>query len=660
METPTREIYWNIDGHLLIYLFFAIAMVIFCYGLYRRMRLWKLGQPENRYDHPGKRILNVLKNALGQVSVMRERIPGSMHAAIFSGFVILTIGTILVFLQADFSIQILFGKFYLWFSLILDLFGLIFIAGILFALIRRYIIRPPRLNIILDDAVILSLLLIIAVTGFLLEGTRIAATSPAWAKWSPVGYMISGWYNPETAASFHLILWWVHMLLSMAFIAYIPFSKLFHVFMSPTNMYFKSLKPRGELSTIDIENSETFGVSDINEFTWKQLLDLDACTQCGRCQDQCPAYNSEKPLSPKKLILDLQKHMGTRGPVLIQAKKKNSEPDPETIAGTAVLEDEIWACTTCMACQEHCPVDIEHVQKIVDLRRSLVLMDSQFPQELNLAFKGLETNGNPWNMGAAARADWIEDLEVPTAADHPEVEYLWFVGCAGAYDDKARATSIAFAKILNAAGVRYAILGTDEQCCGDPARRSGNEYVFQMLAGANIEAFNTVKFKKIVTACPHCFNVIRNEYPQFDGQFEVIHHTELIAELIQSGKLKIKGDSLPAAAYHDSCYLGRYHGIYNAPRDIVKSLSNGEYRELKRHHDKSFCCGGGGARFFMEENIGSRINHLRIEEASEADVKMLGVACPFCLTMLQDAVKEKNLEDSIEVKDIAQLVAERI
>jgi len=657
MPTPTREIYWNITGHNLVYAAFAVAVIVFAWGFYRRYRLYRLGQPENRFDQIGKRLWSVIKNGVAQISVMKDRFPGSMHVAIYSGMVVLTIGTFLVLLQADFSLKILYGQFYLWYSLILDIFGVLFILGILLALFRRYVIRPDRLNIILDDAVILFVLLIIGITGFLLEGTRIAATNPQWANWSPVGYMIAGWFTESQAITAHRILWWVHMVMSMIGIAYVPYSKLFHVLMSPANMYFKSLKPRGELSTIDIETAETFGVSDISEFTWKQLLDLDACTHCGRCQDQCPAYNSEKPLSPKKLILDLNNHLTIRGNELIKAKKTETEPDPVPIAGTAVAEDEIWACTTCMACQEHCPVDIEHVQKIVDLRRALVLMDSKFPQELNTAFKGLETNANPWNMGAALRAEWMEGLNVPTLADNPEPDYLWFVGCAGAFDDQAKATSEAFAKILNKAGVSYAILGTDEQCCGDPARRSGNEYVFQMLAETNIEAFKSVKFKKLITACPHCFNTIRNEYPQFDGQFEIIHHTELIHELMETGKLKLDKKISETAAYHDSCYLGRYHGIYDEPRHIMKKMTNGNLKELKRNRSSSFCCGGGGARFFMEENIGSRINHLRIQEAADAKINTLGVACPFCLTMLSDAVKEKEL-DNIRVKDIAQLIAE--
>ncbi len=660
MEVPTREIYWNIIGHNLLYLFFAIAMVIFAVGVYRRYRLWKLGKPENRFDQPLKRIFNVLKDAIAQVSILRDRVPGLMHVAIFGGFAILTVGTILVFAQADFSIQILFGRFYLWFSLILDLFGGLFILGILFALIRRYLLRPDRLNLILDDAIILPLLLIIAITGFLIEGARLAATKPAWAEWSPIGYLVSGLFSDQNAESLHSKLWWLHLVLSMGFIAYIPFSKLFHIFISPTNIYFKSFKPKGQLTSIDIENSETFGVSTVTDLTWKQLFDLDACTQCGRCQDQCPAYQSEKPLSPKKLILDMRANMVSQGNQLIRSKKEKKEINLELIVGNAVTKDEIWSCTTCMACQEHCPVAIEHVQKVVDLRRSQVLMESQFPQELNLAFKGLETNGNPWNMGSGMRGDWTEGLNVPTVLDHPEFEYLWFVGCAGAFDDKAKAVSKAFAQILNQAGVSYAILGVDEQCCGDPARRSGNEYVFQMLAEANIESFKSVKFKKIITACPHCYNVIKNEYPQFKGEFEVIHHTELIADLLKNGQLQIKDKNQAVSSFHDSCYLGRYQNIYDAPREIMKKITGGQFKELKRNREKSFCCGGGGARMFMEEHLGSRINHLRIQEAAEAGVHSLGVACPFCLAMLQDAVKEKELGDSIQVKDIAQLVAEQI
>ena len=347
-----------------------------------------------------------------------------------------------------------------------------------------------------------------------------------------------------------------------------------------------------------------------------------------------------------------------RGPALIKSRK-SGETELVPIVGNAVLESEIWACTTCMACQEHCPVEIEHVQKIVDMRRSRVLMESQFPQELNLAFKGLETNANPWNMAASSRGDWMEGLDVPVADENSDVEYLWFVGCSGAFDDNAKATSRAMVKILNHAGISYAVLGADEQCCGDPARRSGNEYVFQMLAGANIEMFKTIRFKKMLTACPHCYNVIRNEYPQFDGCFEIVHHTELIMQLIREGRLSVSRNGNLKAAYHDSCYLGRYQGQYDNPRNIMRAVNGGQLKELKRHGADSFCCGGGGATFFMEET-GKRINHLRLQEALDANVDTLGVACPFCMTMLVDAAKDKEQEENIQIRDIAQIVAGKI
>jgi Fe-S oxidoreductase/nitrate reductase gamma subunit len=660
MRIPTREIYWNIPGHNLLYLLFATSLIIFAYGFYRRYRLWRLGQPENRSGHFRKRLLALLKDGLGQVAVLRDTAPGLMHFFIFGGFVILTIGTILVFIQADFSVRILFGRFYLWYSLVLDLFGVLFILGIIFALVRRYILRPDRLNIVLDDTVILPLLLLIAITGFMVEGARIAITQPQWAKWSPVGNTIAGIFRgPDLAqtAMQHRVMWWFHLIISMGFIAYIPYSKLFHIIISPTNIYLKSFKSRGQLNKIDdIENRETFGVTDISEFSWKQLLDLDACTQCGRCQDECPAYKSEKPLSPKKIILDLQKYMTKRGKILLYQKKVGEEMALEPIVGEAIQEDELWACTTCMACQEHCPVEIEHVQKIIDLRRSQMMMENKFPHELNATFRGLETNANPWNLGHDVRADWAQGLNVLLMADNPQVDYLWWVGCAGSFDDRAKGVSVALARLLNMAGIKYGVLGLEEKCCGDPARRAGNEYVFQMMAEENIETLKRYSFKKILTACPHGYHILKNEYPQFGGDFEVIHHSELIRELIRNGKLKVAQSQEKVTGFHDSCYLGRYNHIYDAPRDILRSASDGNFRELPRARNKSFCCGAGGARMFMEENIGKRINHLRVEEAKEAGVELLGVSCPFCLSMLDDGIKEKGFDDSILVRDISQII----
>ncbi len=657
---PTRELYWNIPAHNLIYAFFAVALLIFGYGFYRRYRLWRLGQPENRSDQKMQRFLGVLKDGLAQVSVMRETAPGTMHMFIFMGFVILTIGTILVFIQADFGVEFLYGNFYLWFSLILDVFGVLFILGLLFAIVRRYIVRPPRLHRLTDDAVLLVLLLVIGVTGFLVEGARLAATAPDWANWSPFGLLTAGLFTGMTVQSiegWHLGIWIFHMLLSMAFIAYIPFSKLFHIFMSPANIYLRKLDGKGRLSTIDMEEAETFGVTDINEFTWKQLVDFDACTHCGRCQDRCPAFNSDKPLSPKKIILDLQEHLGKRGNEILALKKQGKEIEPEPIVGRAVSEDEMWACTTCLACQEFCPVAIEHVQTIVDLRRAKVMMDSEFPQELAVTFKGLENNSNPWNMGSAGRAEWAEGLDVPLMAEKGEADVLWFVGCAGSFDDRAKKISTAMVKILNQAGVDFAILGTDEGCCGDPARRAGNEYLFAMMAEQNVETFNQFKFKKIMTCCPHGYHMIKNEYVRFGGHYEVIHHSGLIAQLLHDKKIRPAPGTNGKITFHDSCYLGRYNSIYQAPRQVIQAATKSTLVEMPRHHDESFCCGAGGARMFMEETIGKRINQVRLQEGVETGAEKLCVACPFCFTMLDDGVKETGVEDKVEVLDIAQVVA---
>ena len=399
---PTREIYWQIQNHLWLYVFFAVTIIIFVYGFYRRSRLWKLGLPEDRSKKPLSRLKALFVDGLLQRSVLRETWPGLMHAAIFFSFAVLTIGTFLVMLQADLSIKILFGNFYLWYSLVLDIAGVVFILGLLFALIRRYLLRPPRLNRVIDDVIILGALLTIGISGFFLEGIRIAAFDPVWRNWSLVGNAISRFFSvvPDTElATTYKILWWGHLFITFALIAYIPYSKLFHLLTSPMNIYLKSFGAKGELEPIDYENSETFGVSTIREFTWKQLFDLDACISCGRCQDVCPAYATEKPLSPKKLILDLKDYMTLAGKTLL--KNSNGEKNDATggngkMIGSAVEEEEIWSCTTCLACQEACPVEIEHVRKIVDVRRSLVLMDSRFPQELNPAFRGLETNANPW------------------------------------------------------------------------------------------------------------------------------------------------------------------------------------------------------------------------------------------------------------------------
>jgi len=631
-----------------------------------RVRIIKRGgKDEKRWEDPAGRIVHTVVRVLSQACATGERpVVGVMHAFIFWGFVFFAVATINHVIGAFSPGFSILGKGLLhdlWF-LAVDWIGVFTLVGTVYMAVRRYVVRPEGIKKPMpisrspQSAVVLSLISGLMITYFLHQGSEILLSGASAARWMPVSRFTAGWLSGIGHDPLHLwnrFFWWSHILMVLGFLFFIPHSKHLHLVAGPVNLFFRSRKNPGRLEKIDLEATEQFGVTDATDYSWKTLLDAFSCVECGRCQDRCPAWLSGKALSPKVVMMSLRKHLlNERGNLL--SGRQTAEP----VMDGWLTPDEIWACTTCGACMDVCPVLNEHIPAIVGLRQGKVMMESRFPQELNLAFRGLETNGNPWNMGAAGRADWAEGADVKTLADNPEPEYLWFVGCAGAFDDQARRSSRAFAKILNAAGVNYAVLGMDESCCGDPARRSGNEYVFQMLAQANIEAFRSAGVKKILTACPHCFNMIKTEYPQFGGGFEVIHHADLIAGLIREGRLRLRTDETGPTAYHDSCYLGRYHGMYDAPREVLRLLSGGNFTELDRHHDNSFCCGGGGARMFMEEH-GRRINHMRIEEAAGACVETLGVACPFCLTMLQDAAKEKEME-GIRVRDLAELVAERM
>ncbi len=423
------------------------------------------------------------------------------------------------------------------------------------------------------------------------------------------------------------------------------------------NIYLRSFKPRGELKPIDIENSEVFGVGKINDFSWKHLFDLDACTSCGRCQDQCPAHLSGKPLSPKMIILELLDHLNEKAPAIFRGESLDTDPP---IVGSAIQPDEIWACTTCGACVEACPVFIEHIDKIIELRRDRVLMEGDFPSELNQTFKGMENNFNPWGIGFSSRADWAEGLDIKRLDKGDKAEYLWFVGCAGAFDDRIKKVSLAFAKILTAASVDFGVLGTEEKCCGETARRLGNEYLAQTLMEMNIELFQNHGIRKIITACPHCFNTLKNEYPQFNGNFEVIHSTEFLFELIRSGKIKLARNDTLKITYHDSCYLGRYANIYKEPRNIIGEITGNGIIELTRNKSRSLCCGAGGGRMWLEETIGERINNIRTEEVIESGAEIVTSACPYCLTMITDGLKDKDAIDKIDAVDIIELVARNL
>jgi Fe-S oxidoreductase/nitrate reductase gamma subunit len=674
-----REVFWNAQYfEPVLFLLTAVAMAIFAYGVWRRWQMWRaLGKEEIRWDKMPERIKSLIVNGFLQVKTWKDPYPGIMHGLIFFGFFVLLFGAI--FDAGEFHIteplfnwSFLRGKFYLGFSFAMDLFGLLVFIGVLMALIRRYITKPDRLGYkgvsdnTADDAIALLLIGAIIVTGFIIEALRIYITNPPWEVWSFVGWILSRTFTGidyGVAKMLHKISWWTHALLALTFIAYIPYSRLLHMITTPVNHFLASLKPAGYLEPIrDFENAESFGAGKLSDFTWKQIFDSDACTRCGRCQDGCPAYLSGKPLSPKKMIQDIKTYWLEKAPEVIKAKAKAAAEGAQAatekvLPGEVVDLHELWACTNCMYCMEHCSASIEHVPKIVNMRQYKVLTEADFAPELQLTYKNMENNSNPWGIGSHLRADWAKELGVKTLAENPHVEYLLYVGCSGSFDDRGKKVSIAFAKILQAAGVSFGILGNEEGCCGDSAMRGGNEYLFQLLAQANIAVMNGYGVKKIITACPHGYNALKKDYPNFGGNFEVYHHTEIIAGLIVAGKIKLQKPVEGLFTYHDSCFLGRYNEIYREPRKILAAIPGMKLVEMDRNLDKSFCCGAGGARMWMEEDIGERINDLRTDQAIAVKADTVAVACPFCLTMISDGIKDRQMTEKMVSLDIAEIVA---
>jgi len=679
-----REVFGNIPGSFKL-AFYAILPLLIAYGSVQfslRMRNWERGRPDRRATTPQnvKRRLADFRAGVYMRTLMREPGAGIMHSLIYFNFIILLgVTTVLeINHQLPTAAKFLHGGVYMGYSFVGDLAGLGFVIGIAWAAVRRYgpwAWRPYRIRIKSkpEHAVILVTFGAIGVTGFLAEMFRIAlAGRPDFEKWSFVGYPLSGLVDDASNLSgWHQVMWVAHVVSFIAFVVILPTTMLRHIFTSPLNMYLRdrerpkgAMKPMPDMETTDLEH---FGAARIEDFTWKQLLDTDACTMCGRCTSVCPAHATGKPLDPREIVLKTGEVMARTGdPAVSPPIGVDAEITvPSNWVFDRISAEEVWACTSCKACDEICPVNIEILDKILDMRRYLSLMESNFPTELGNAYRSMENSSNPWSMSQGDRAQWaakLPDVEVVDPDSPFDHEYLYWVGCAGSFDDKNKKVSEATAKLLRRAGIDFAILGPSELCTGDPARRSGNEYLFQMLAKQNVATLNGMGVRKIITQCPHCFNTMKNEYPQLGGSYEVVHHSQFLEWLVSSGKLDVSQARLDERiVYHDSCYLGRHNDVYEAPRRVIGSIKGIEIVEAQRNGTKGMCCGAGGARMWMEESIGKKINDERAQELVATGATRVATACPFCYVMMDDGVKATGKEESeVRVADISMHLLEAI
>jgi Fe-S oxidoreductase len=681
----------------------AAALGMFAWTLRRFVRMLRAGRPETRTDHVEARVDSVLKYFLGQKKVIEQtdipakraprfvsKMGSKYHFLIFWGFIIITVGTTETLIQGLFpslSLRLFGAGFAHAVYAVIDWCNLIVLGVIIFAFVRRIVLQPRLIPMTHDAAAILGAIAALMVTHFgihALRGVAEGRPEPGYPVSEAIGEALR--FLPSGVAGFlSEASWWLHVLIVLAFGNYLLYSKHSHILAALPNIYFRRLGQRGILPKLNMEADDmasTGVVSEWKDFTWKSLLDGYACTECARCSNYCPAFNTGKPLSPMQVIHDVRDDMRTRmsdrGPLDAMIDRFQHGPGAEVdkvqpLIGGRTSEDVLWACTTCGACQEVCPVFIDHPEKIIQMRQNLVLVQEKVPPDLARTFTNLERNGNPWGIGADKRMDWAEGKGVPTLDEKPDAEYLLWIGCAGAYDDRIKKQTLALVDVLREGGVDFAVLGLEEGCTGDPARRSGNEMLYQMQAQQNVEAMNAKKVKKVITSCPHCLHTIKNEYPQLGGTFEVRHHTQVIRELVESGKIEIdkaaladgsRAEAGAAAlsskkiAFHDPCYLGRWNGEYEAPRNVLDALPTGTTRlELPRNKEHGFCCGAGGGRMWMEEKIGTRVNHNRTDEVIASGADTVATACPFCTIMLRDGVQDRGVAEKVQVLNVSELVA---
>lgn len=683
----------------IIFLLILLATVgFFSFTMTRVFSVLLAAKKVKRTDRVPERIWLTIKVAFGQGKILRKPGAGLLHALVWWGFLVLAIGTIEMILDGLSGAERILGflgGFYDFITASGELFAVIILFACLAFLVRRYIIKPKRFTAPemkpssrLDATIILIMIMILMVSLLLMNVGYISNAGHIKGSF-PVSYLIQDWFAGLTQTQFAAleeVNWWIHIVLILIFLNILPYSKHFHVIMAVFNVYFSRLEPKARLDNMEAITREVklmmdpnadpyaappedapppgkFGIKDVPDVTWKHILDSYTCTECGRCTEVCPANNTGKKLSPRKLFKDLRACTGEVSPAYIRGEESEAGAGHSPLVGGYISEEELWACTTCMACIQECPVDIDHVPFIVDMRRNLVLEESKVPQELTTMFTNIENNGAPWAYSPEDRMLWAEGMEVPVMAEQKAAgntpEVLFWVGCAGAFDDRSQSITRAFARILLDAGISFAVLGKEESCTGDPAKRAGNEFLSQMQAMSNIEVLNMYEVKTIVTACPHCYNMLKNEYPDLGGSYEVLHHSTFLEQLISTGKLTLNRDSSlqqSKVTFHDSCYLGRGNDIYEAPREVIRNLQL-DIVEMARTKSKGMCCGAGGAQMFKEEEPGNkRVNVERSEQAIETGAEVIASACPFCMTMMTDGVKAKEQEGKIKVYDIAELV----
>ena len=668
-----REIFFNIAQGWAVYVFLAALVGLLVYGIGRHATLWALGKPvPGILSELPQRLRNTMRLGLGQEKVQNDRYAGIMHMCIFTSIVVLTIVTAQVAIDDDLGLHFLTGDYYLFFSFYGDLFGLIGLIGVGMALYRRYFddFHRIRWDERLEDHLIIVGLGLVLATGFLVEAFRINVTEleahPDWAKWSFVSWVIAEGLNIVELSegemlNGHAAVWWTHIVLAFSWLGLIVFTRLDHMFFAPINAFLLRTDSPGRLAKIeDIEQQEVFGVGQIQDFTWKQLFELDACVRCGRCTEVCPANIAGQPLSPMHLIQDLKRHLADVGPAVQAAGHAGEDVRAgATVAmvGDVIRDETLWACRTCGACVQECPVMIEHVPTIIDMRRYLVMDEARIPASAQQVLENLETRGHPWRGTTLERTTWMEGLGDVPIFDGSQ-EYLYWVGCSGSLVERNLPITQSVFRLLREAGTSFGVLGQEETCNGDPARRLGNEYLYQILAQQLVETFKAKNVQRVITNCPHCFNTFKNEYPQFDGHFEVLHHTEFLAQALKDGTLKPRHKLDESITYHDSCYLGRLNGQYDAPREIIEVISGGEFTEMKRSRSKGLCCGAGGGNMWLEEVGERRVNHVRTEEAVGTGAQQVVSNCPFCIQMFEDGIPSIQPEEEgrIQAFDVAELL----